>query len=164
MKIFIGTDHAGFTFKEKLKVYLTGLGHEVEDKGAFAYDVNDDYPDFIRQVAEGVAREDGSFGIILGASGQGEAMCANRVPGVRAGVFYGQPSKLQTDAGGQVLDMIASVRMHQNANIISLGMRFLTEDEAKFATELFLNTKFSGEERHIRRIEKLKRPFHLIAS
>ncbi len=90
MKIYIGSDHAGFEIKEKLKAYLgeLGLGYKVEDKGAFSYDTDDDYPDFIRPVAEAVAKDLNSRGIILGGSGQGEAMCANRVPGARAAVFY----------------------------------------------------------------------------
>ena len=91
MKIYIGTDHAGFELKNKLKDYLSnlGLGYEVIDKGAFSFDADDDYPDFIRPVAEAVASEEGSFGIILGGSGFGEAICANRVKGARAVVFYG---------------------------------------------------------------------------
>ena len=155
MKIYIGSDHAGYEFKEKLKTYLSEMGHEVLDKGAFSFEITDDYPDFIRPVAEGVAGDAGSFGIVLGASGQGEAMCANRVPGARAALYYGKPSKDQTDAGGQVLNMIESTRVHNNANIISLGMRFLTEEEAKAVIQTFLNTSFSGDERHEKRIKKL---------
>jgi ribose 5-phosphate isomerase B len=155
MKIFIGTDHAGYDTKEKLKVYLTDMGHEVVDKGAFTFDKDDDYPDFIRPVAEGVAANPGSFGIIIGASGQGEAMCANRVPGARAALYYGPAGKNQTDMSGNNLDMLASTRMHNNANILSLGARFLEEDEIKEAIRVFLHTEFSGDERHIRRINKL---------
>jgi ribose 5-phosphate isomerase B len=155
MKIFIGTDHAGFEAKEKLKVYLTDMGHEVVDKGALIFDKDDDYPDFITPVAEGVAGEVGSFGVVLGASGQGEAMCANRVRGARAALYYGPISVNQTDMSGNVLDMIASTRMHNNANILSLGMRFLTLDEAKNVIKTFLETPFSGSERHARRIKKL---------
>lgn len=155
MKIFIGTDHAGYETKEMLKEYLSGLGHEVIDQGAFSFDKDDDYPDFITPVAEAVASEVESRGIVLGASGQGEAMCANRVPGARAALYYGKPSKEQTDMSGNSLDMIASTRMHNNANIISLGMRFLSEDEAKEAIKIFLDTPFSDEERHIRRVKKL---------
>ena len=94
MKIYIGSDHTGYELKEKLKTYLPelGLGYELVDKGAFAYDADDDYPDFIKPVAEAVAEGpelEERRGIILGGSGEGEAMCANRVPGVRAAVFYG---------------------------------------------------------------------------
>ena len=92
MKIYIGADHTGFEIKEKLKTYLSelGLGYEVVDKGASKYDENDDYPDFIKPVAEAVAQDKQSRGIILGGSGQGEAMCANRVKGARVAVFYGE--------------------------------------------------------------------------
>ncbi|MCX6757281.1 MAG: RpiB/LacA/LacB family sugar-phosphate isomerase [Candidatus Nomurabacteria bacterium] len=146
MKIYIGSDHAGYELKEKLKEYLSGLGldYEVIDKGAFSLNKDDDYPDFIRPVAEAVAKEKGSFGIILGGSGEGEAMDANRIDGVRACEYYGSN-----------LDIVKVCREHNDANIISIGVRFATEDEIKFAIELFLNTKFSGDERHIRRIEKL---------
>ncbi len=155
MKIFIGTDHAGYELKEALKVYLSGLGHEVEDMGALHYVETDDYPDFIKPVAEGVAKDKSSFGIILGGSGQGEAMCANRIKGVRAAVFYGQELP---DAGHRKSDSFEIVKLareHNDANILSLGARFISIDEAKFACELFLSSPFSGDERHVRRIKKL---------
>jgi len=156
MKIYIGSDHAGYELKEKLKTYLTelGLGYEVEDKGALGYDPNDDYPDFIRLVAEAVASNQGSMGIILGKSGQGEAMCANRVPGARAALFYSEaisPESKNQDP----YEIISLARGHNDANILSLGSYFLSEDQMKFAVELFLKTPFSDEERHIRRIKKL---------
>ncbi|MDQ5971800.1 MAG: ribose 5-phosphate isomerase [Patescibacteria group bacterium] len=154
MKIYIGTDHAGFELKEKLKVYLSGLSYEVVDKGPFSYDKDDDYPDLIRPVAEAVAGDIGSMGVILGGSGQGEAMCANRVNGARAAVFYGGAST-QTDISGNTLDMIGSMREHNNANIISIGARFMTEDEVKDAVKRFLELPFSGDPRHSRRINKL---------
>jgi ribose 5-phosphate isomerase B len=161
MKIYIGTDHAGFPLKEKLKVYLEELeqGYEVEDFGAFNLVPDDDYPDYVKQVAEAVAKDKGSFGVILGGSGQGEAMCANRTSEVRAAVFYGQKELIaDVDAEGHKsadpFEIIKLVREHNDANILSLGARFITEDEAKFAVELFLNTKFSGDERHVRRIQK----------
>lgn len=152
-KIYIGTDHAGYELKEKLKVFLVELGYEVEDKGPFAYDANDDYPDFITPVAQAVSVEEGSFGIILGGSGQGEAMCANRVKGARAGVYYGGNS-MQTDNDGKSINMITSLREHNNANILSIGARFINEGEVKSAIKLFLETKFNGEERHTRRLNK----------
>ncbi|HTE48556.1 MAG TPA: RpiB/LacA/LacB family sugar-phosphate isomerase [Candidatus Paceibacterota bacterium] len=161
MKIYIGADHAGYELKEKLKVYLNelGLGYEVEDKGAFSLDPYDDYPDFIKPVAEAVASDKGSFGIIIGGSGQGEAMCANRVSGARAVVFYGEAlAKEGIDIKGEKsadpFEIIALAREHNDANILSIGARFVSEDETKFAVELFLTTKFSGEERHKRRIKK----------
>ncbi|OGI73934.1 ribose-5-phosphate isomerase [Candidatus Nomurabacteria bacterium RIFCSPHIGHO2_02_FULL_41_18] len=162
MKIYIGADHAGYEFKKKLKEYLTnlGLGYEVEDMGAFTYDEDDDYPDFVRPVAEAVAKDEGNVGIVLGGSGQGEAMCANRVPGIRAALFYGEalPKEaidVQGEKSADLFEIVKIARVHNNANILSLGVRFLSEDEAKYATELFLKTEFKGEERHIRRINKL---------
>ncbi|MEK7572509.1 MAG: RpiB/LacA/LacB family sugar-phosphate isomerase [Patescibacteria group bacterium] len=163
MKIYIGSDHVGFELKEKLKVYLEELelGYKVEDKGAFNYVENDDYPDYIKQLAEAVAKDKGSFGIILGGSGQGEAMCANRISGIRAAVFYGQEEpKSEIDSeknkSFDTFEIIKLAREHNDANILSIGARFISEDEAKFAVELFLSTKFSGDERHIRRIKKLE--------
>ncbi len=160
MKIYIGSDHVGFEFKEKLKDYLSGLGYEIEDKGAFKYDKDDDYPDFIRPVAEAVAGNAESKGIIIGGSGQGEAICANKTKGIRAVVFYGpKEAEESVDISGRkstdTFELIKLAREHNNANILSLGLRFQTEDEAKFAAELFLSSKFSGEERHIRRINKI---------
>lgn len=154
MKLFLAFDHAGYELKEKLKVFLIEEGHEVEDCGAFTYDKDDDYPDFIRPCAEKVAATPGSFGIIGGASGQGEAMVANRVPGVRAALYYGDPDRVQTDMAGKELDMIASTRQHNNANVLSIGARFLSEDQIKEKIRLFLATPFSDEERHQRRINK----------
>lgn len=144
MKIYIGSDHAGYKLKEKLKTYLFGLGYEVVDQGNFEFQPTDDYPDFISLVAKMVASDKGSRGIILGASGQGEAMCANRVKGVRASVYYGGAD-----------DVIRYSRLDNDANVLSLGARFLSDDEAYQAVKLWLNTDFSNEERHKRRIEKI---------
>jgi ribose 5-phosphate isomerase B len=152
VKIFFGTDHAGFEMKEMLLVFVRdALGHEVEDMGAFEYNEGDDYPDFIREVAERVGEADvhgkaqsDVYGIILGGSGQGEAMAANRYKGVRAAVFYGGNA-----------DILTLSREHNDANILSLGARFLLIDEAKEAVALWLDTQFSGEERHVRRIKKI---------
>ncbi len=156
MKIFIATDHAGFEMKNQIKNYLMDLelGYEVVDMGALVDDENDDYPDFVLPLAESVAQNEGSMGIIFGGSGQGEAMCANRVSGIRAGVFYGQ--ELQKEGADNVdsFEIVKLMREHNDANILSIGARFVSVDEAKFACELFLNTKFSGEERHVRRISK----------
>ncbi|MBI5421373.1 MAG: RpiB/LacA/LacB family sugar-phosphate isomerase [Parcubacteria group bacterium] len=144
MKIYLGTDHAGFELKEKIKTFLLEKGHEVKDFGAFSLDPDDDYPDFIRPVAEAVAQDKESRGIILGGSGQGEAMVANRVSGIRATVYYGGNHEI-----------IKLSREHNDANVLSLGVRFLTEDEAISMITLWLSLPFSGEERHERRIEKL---------
>ncbi len=162
MKIYIGSDHVGFEFKEELKKYLSDLdlGYEIEDKGAIELNEDDDYPDFIKPVAEAVAGNALSKGIIIGGSGQGEAIVANKIKGVRAVVFYGPKEAVTTvDAKGREstdpFEIIKLAREHNNANILSLGLRFMSIDEAKFAVELFLSTKFPGEERHIRRINKI---------
>jgi ribose 5-phosphate isomerase B len=143
MKIYIGSDHAGYELKETLKKFLVELGHEVIDKGAFELNPEDDYPDFIRPVAEAVASDPESRGIILGGSGQGEAMVANRVKGVRAAVYYGGD-----------LEIVKLSREHNNANTLSLGARFISEEEAKKAVKLWLETPFAGG-RHQRRLEKI---------
>ncbi|MDP3934690.1 MAG: RpiB/LacA/LacB family sugar-phosphate isomerase, partial [Candidatus Giovannonibacteria bacterium] len=141
MKIYIGADHAGFELKETLKKFLLELGHEVEDKGAFKYEPEDDYPDFIFPVARAVAGDpERSRGVVIGGSGQGEAMAANRIKGARAAVFY----------GGN-FEIIELSRKHNNANILSLGARFIDDEIAKKAVELWLKTPFEGE-RHERRI------------
>jgi len=144
MKIFIGSDHAGFELKQKLISFIGSLGHEIVDKGAFTHDEHDDYPDFIIPVAEEVVKDSTSRGIILGGSGQGEAIAANRVKGARAAVFYGGP-----------LDIVELSREHNDANILSIGARFVSEGEAETAVQLWLETPFSGDERHMRRIKKV---------
>ncbi len=157
-KVYIASDHAGYELKNTVKIYVESLGYEVIDSGPFHFDAQDDYPDFITPCAQSVATDwandcTTSMGIILGGSGQGEAMCANRVKGARAGVYYGGQGK-QTDASGKVIDMIASLREHNNANILSLGARFIDEAEMKTAIQSFLSLPFSHDPRHERRINK----------
>src|SRR6185295_7936103 len=137
MKIFIGSDHAGFELKGKLIPYLKELVQEIEDKGAFEPNPSDDYPDFVRPVAEAVAQEKEAKGIIIGKSGQGEAMCANRVAGARAAVWYGGSKEL-----------LSLSREHNNANILSLGAGFVESAGVFEAVKLWLATPFSGDERH----------------
>lgn len=149
MKIYLASDHAGFELKEKIKKYIVGLGHEVDDKGSFKFDPEDDYPDFIRPAAEAAAKEPESRAIIFGGSGQGEAMVANRVKGVRAAVFYGGS---WTELGQRI---VRFSRDHNNANVLSIGARFVSEEMAKFAVKVWLETPFSKEERHIRRVKKI---------
>lgn len=145
MKIFLGSDHAGFELKERLKVFLRDLGYEINDLGNFIYDENDDYPDFVCPVADAVAQNpENDRGIILGGSGQGEAMVVNRVRDVRAAVIYNVNESI-----------IKLSREHNNSNVLSLGARFLTEEEAKHVVKLWLETPFPKEERHIRRINKI---------
>lgn len=147
--LYLAADHAGFNLKEILKKYLSEeLGFEVKDVGDFAYDENDDYPDWIlpaaRAVADDIKNGIDSKAIILGGSGQGEAIVANKVAGVRAAVLYDYNE-----------DIIKLSRQHNDANVLSLGARFLPEDEAKKAVKLWLKTEFSKEERHQRRIDKV---------
>jgi len=145
MKIYIGSDHAGYELKEKLKSYLSNLKYEVIDKGAFGLNPNDDYPDFIVPVAEAVAKDNESLGVILGGSGEGEQISANKIDGIRAIEYY----------GGN-LEIIKLGKEHNDANILSIGARFVNENEAKEAVKIFIETPFSNDERHIRRINKLE--------
>ena len=143
MKIHVATDHAGLDLKNAIRDYLVDKGHDVTDHGAHKYDALDDYPDFIFPCAKAVAADTESKGIILGGSGQGEAMAANRVKGCRAAVFYNGP-----------MDIVKLSREHNNANILSLGARFMSEEEIYDVIELWLAEPFGGG-RHQRRIEKL---------
>lgn len=158
MKVYLAADHAGFELKNLLLEHVRGLGHETEDCGALTLDKNDDYPKFIadaaRKLSSDVAAGHDSRAIVIGASGQGEAMVANRFRGVRCALFYGAAGE-QTDAGGKKLDMITSTREHNDANALSLGARFLSENAAKEAVSRWLSIPFSGEERHSRRIKQI---------
>ena len=152
MKIYIGTDHAGYVLKEKLVTSLTGEGHEVIDKGAFEYNEDDDYPDFVIQVAKEVSKNpDGAKGIILGGTGEGEAITANKFPHVRAIVYYGSATPVVDDES----NIIVRSRQHNNANILSMGARYFTEESMMEAVNLWLNTTYGGEEKHVRRLGKI---------
>lgn len=146
MKIYLGGDHAAFPLKEKIKNYLLQeLKYEVEDKGAFDFEGEDDYPDFIKPVARAVASDpEHGRGIIMGGSGQGEAISANRFKNIRAVVYYGGPEEI-----------IKLSREHNDANILSIGARFVSENDILNAVKLWLETPFSREERHARRIAKI---------
>lgn len=144
--IYLATDHAGFELKEKIKEYLIKNGYQVEDFGAYQFDKDDDYPDFISRAAEAVSKNSDSKAIILGGSGQGEAIVANRFSGVRTTVFY-----------GGTLEIVRLGREHNNANVLSLGAKFLNKEDALKAVKLWLETPFTNEERHVRRIEKIKK-------
>jgi len=145
MKIHLATDHVGLELKNAIKDYLKGKGHEVTDHGAHEYDAQDDYPDFIFPCARAVAADPESRGIILGGSGQGEAMAANRIKGVRAAVYYGSEREIARLS-----------REHNNANVLSLGARFISEQEIYDIIETWLDEPFEGG-RHQRRIDKLDR-------
>lgn len=160
MKIAITTDHAGFEALKELKTYLESLGHECMDYGPTVFDAEDDYPEFMFPAARAVAAGECERGVIMGGSGQGEAMAANRVAGVRAALFYGPvTAKAAVDADGTLSDdpyeIVKLSRQHNDANVLSLSGRFLTLDEMKTALKLWLETPFSGAERHARRIRKL---------
>lgn len=145
MTVYFATDHAGFELKEKLIAYVRDeLEYVVEDCGAYTFDAEDDYPDFVARAAKKVADSPtNSRAIILGGSGQGEAMVANRIAGVRATVYYGGEPEI-----------IALSREHNDANVLSLGARFIEEIEAKHVVKDWLHHSFSGESRHMRRIAK----------
>jgi ribose 5-phosphate isomerase B len=159
MKIFIAGDHAGFRLKSMLLEQLPLFGHELEDMGPFELDPEDDYPDFVTPLAKAVAENPDSFGIICARSGQGEAMCANRVPGVRAAVFYGKMvvTDALTSEGSHTDDGLDAVRLprkHNNANVLSIGAGFVSHTDAEEAVQTFLSTEFSGDARHVRRLAK----------
>ena len=145
MTIHLATDHAGLKLKNSIKDYLIEKGHEVTDHGAQEYDAQDDYPDFIFPCARAVAANPENRGIILGGSGQGEAMAANRIKGVRAAVYYGSEPEIARLS-----------REHNNANVLSLGARFISEQEIYDIIETWLDEPFEGG-RHQRRIDKLDR-------
>ena len=153
MKIYIGTDHAGFGLKEVLVPFLKNQGHEVVDKGAFEYNEGDDYPDFVVPVAREVskANNDDVRGIILGGTGEGEAITANRFPHVKAVVDYGEAIAVVDNES----NIVVRSRQHNNSNILSLGARYFTEETMLAAVDLWLNTPFSFGERHVRRLAKI---------
>ena len=152
MKIYIGTDHAGYVLKEKIMSSLKSQGYEVIDKGAFGYNEDDDYPDFVVPVAREVSKDsDNVKGIILGGTGEGEAIVANRFPHVRAVVYYGNARPVVENES----NIIVRSREHNNSNILSLGARYFTEEGAMDAVNLWLNTPYGGDERHIRRLAKI---------
>jgi len=145
--IYIATDHAGFETKNAIVEYLKNKWIECEDIGPFEYDSLDDYPDFIIPCAEKVAEDiDNNLGIILGGSGQGEAIAANKVVWIRAAIYYGGDT-----------DILTLSKLHNNANILSLGGRFLSTEEALKAIDIWLEAKYEHEERHQRRIDKISK-------
>ena len=140
--IVLATDHAGFELKEHVKRFLIKKGYDIKDFGALEYDGLDDYPDFILPAAKYIS-EHKLIGIIFGGSGQGEAMAANRINGIRAAVFYNGPDEI-----------VELSRLHNNANILSIGARFVNNQEVEKVIELWLSTDFE-EGRHEKRVNKL---------
>jgi ribose 5-phosphate isomerase B len=160
MKIALATDHSGFEQLKDLKEYLEELGHECVDYGPSSLNIADDYPDFIFKAAQAVSNGECECGIILGSSGQGEAMAANRLRGVRCAVFYG-PAVVGRiiDANGRVssspYEIVKLSRQHNHANMLSIAARFVTLSDMKNVVKLWLDTPYSDEPRHVRRIDKL---------
>jgi ribose 5-phosphate isomerase B len=155
-KILVASDHAGFGLKAKLVQYLGALGYDVTDMGALEYDETDDYPDFIIPLAREVSMHPNEIkGIIFGGSGQGEAMTANKFRDVRAAVYYGRRKNMVQGEDEDNESIISLSRTHNNANILSLGARFITEEEMKRAVKEWLDTPFVDTERHKRRIMKM---------
>ncbi len=163
MKVYLAADHGGFEAKNELVRFVRDeLSYDVEDCGADHLDPNDDYPAVVRRAIEKLSSDAlvglESRAIIGGGSGQGEAILANRYRGVRCGVYYGKADRDQMDANGKHLDIITSVREHNDANALSIGFRFLSLDEAKAVVREFLSTSFLNDERHLRRIRQLDNP------
>lgn len=142
MRIHIATDHAGFELKNELADYLRSQGHEVTDHGAHEYDALDDYPAFCIDCGKGVVADPGSLGIVIGGSGNGEQIAANKVPGVRAALVWNH-------------DTAVLARQHNDANVISIGARQHSRGEVVELIEAFLAEPFSGDDRHQRRIDQI---------
>src|SRR4051795_2942628 len=139
MRVFLGTDHAGLELKAHLLQVLAAEGFEPVDCGAFTYDAEDDYPPFCFAVGERVVTEPGTLGVVIGGSGNGEQIAANKVPGVRAALVWNT-------------DTAKLARQHNDANVVAIGSRQHSDDEATELVLEFLRTPFSGDERHRRRI------------
>jgi ribose 5-phosphate isomerase B len=144
MRVFLGSDHAGYELKEHLVGWLAANGHDPVDCGPAEFDAADDYPPFVLRAAERTVAEPGSAGIVIGGSGNGEAIAANKVEGVRAALVWSE-------------DTARLAREHNDANVISIGARLHDQDTASRFVELFLTTPFSAEDRHARRIAMLTR-------
>ena len=143
MKIAIAADHAGFQLKEALRERLTAAGHELSDFGAFSGE-SADYPDYALPVAERVASGDADRGILVCSTGVGMSIAANKVDGIRAALAASE-------------EVVELTRSHNDANVLALGAKFLTLEEAARLVEIFLQTAFDGGERHVRRIQKISR-------
>lgn len=142
--VYLGTDHAGFEYKEKVKTLLEKLGYTPVDCGAFEYDKDDDYPDFCADAARKVAADPGSFGVVFGKSGAGECIVANKIPGIRSFLAVNEKN-------------VRLAREHNDANIMSIGFEFIEEGNLETLLKTFLETPFTNEERHKRRIEKISK-------
>ncbi|OGL26074.1 hypothetical protein A3E49_02695 [Candidatus Saccharibacteria bacterium RIFCSPHIGHO2_12_FULL_49_19] len=160
MKIALASDHAGYEHLGVLQAWLEEVGHECQNLGPPIFQPDDDYPDFVIPAASALASGEVERIIILGGSGQGEAIAANRQRGVRCAVFYGPSiAKKVVDASGRVshdpYEIVRLSRQHNDSNGLSLAARFVSLEEMKQVIELWLKTPFSNEERHQRRIKKI---------
>jgi len=142
MRVYLGSDHAGFELKQHLVEHLTKSGHDVVDVGPYRYDPEDDYPPFCLAAAAKVVADPGSLGVVIGGSGNGEQIAANKVTGVRAALAWN-------------IETAQLTRLHNDANVVGIGARMHSAEDATAIVDAFLETKFSGEERHARRIEIL---------
>ena len=142
MRVHLGADHAGFELKEYLRQHLAQAGHEVVDHGPPEYDAQDDYPPYCLRAGEAVVADPGSLGIVIGGSGNGEQIAANKVAGVRAALAWS-------------IDTARLARQHNDANVLAIGGRMHALDEASAFVDAFLAEPFSGDERHARRIRML---------
>ncbi|WP_033438316.1 ribose-5-phosphate isomerase [Saccharothrix sp. NRRL B-16314] len=142
MRVYLGSDHAGFELKTHLAKHLTDAGHDVVDVGPAVYDAEDDYPPFCIEAARRVVADEGSLGVVIGGSGNGEQMAANKVPGARAALAYN-------------VETAELARQHNNAQLVALGGRMHSTEEAFAIVDAFLATPFSEQERHARRIDIL---------
>jgi len=159
MMVYLAADHAGFNLKNALLEHLRTLGYTVTDLGAHELDKEDDYPDHALILARAVAGEEGSRGILVCGTGEGEAMAANRVSGVRASVFYGprratEALNIEGEHSKDGFDIVRLARKHNNANVLAIGARFVSPSEADEAVRIFLETPFSDSPRHARRLAK----------
>ncbi len=150
--LHIATDHAGLSLKQEVVLWLKELGYQVIDHGAHVYDDEDDFPDFISKAARAVSQNPAhAKAVIFGGSGQGEAMVANRFPHVRATVYY-----------GGTLDIITLSREHNDANVLSIGARFVSVEETKQAIKLWLEVSFDGQTKRERRNQKIESVTRLV--
>jgi ribose 5-phosphate isomerase B len=163
MNIYLAADHAGFELKEKIKFLLLEKKFEIEDCGAFEFNKDDDYPDFIDKAAQAVSKDpENSRGIIIGGSGQAEMMLANKFKNVRCALFYNTAVPIKAaDTTGRIstdpYEIIRLTREHNNSNMLSIGARFVDDAKAFKVVVQWLSEPFPGDERHVRRINKIKK-------
>jgi ribose 5-phosphate isomerase B len=142
VRVYLGSDHAGFELKARIIEWLTSAGHEPVDCGPTSFVPDDDYPVYVMRAASGVAGDPGSLGVVIGGSGNGEQIASNKIPGIRAALAF-------SDQTAQL------ARLHNDANVISLGARMYDDDAALGYVKVFVGTAFSGEPRHARRLAEI---------